>query len=117
MEPEDMSSKQLPPWIHEQWGFFHEILGNNQLAVLHYEAVLAALPDNDWIHSRLGWIYERLEKLEKSKLHYSRFLNKHPKALDVSFRLANVFTLLGDEASTIKLYKKLLLSVRITIWC
>ncbi len=108
MEPEDMSSKQLPPWIHEQWGFFHEILGNNQLAVLHYEAVLAALPDNDWIHSRLGWIYERLEKLEKSKLHYSRFLNKHPKALDVSFRLANVFTLLGDEASTIKLYKKII---------
>lgn len=108
MVPENMSSKQLPPWIHEQWGFFHEILGNNQLAALHYEAVSAALPDNDWIHSRLGWVYERLEKLEKSKHHYSRFLSKHPKALDVGFRLANVFTLLGDEASTIRLYENII---------
>ena len=40
MEPQDMSSKQLPPWIHEHWGVFHEILGNNELAALHYESVL-----------------------------------------------------------------------------
>ena len=108
MEPQDMSSKQLPPWIHEQWGVSHEILGNNELAALHYEAVLKEFPDSIWIHARLGWVYERLEKLEKSKNHYSRFLSQHPKALDVSFRLANVFTLLGAEASTIEIYEKII---------
>ena len=108
MEPQDMSSKQLPPWIHEQWGVFHEILGNNEFAALHYEAVLEEFPDSIWIHARLGWVYERLEKLEKSKNHYSRFLSQHPKALDVSFRLANVFTLLGAEASTIEIYEKII---------
>ena len=108
MEPQDMSSKQLPPWIHEQWGVFHEILGNNELSALHYEAVLEEFPDSIWIHARLGWVYERLEKLEKSKNHYSRFLSQHPKALDVSFRLANVFTLLGAEASTIEIYEKII---------
>jgi len=108
MEPQDMSSKHLPPWIHEQWGLFHEIMGNNELAALHYEAVLEEIPDSIWIHARLGWVYERLEKLEKSKNHYSRFLSQHPKALDVSFRLANVFTLLGAEASTIEIYEKII---------
>ena len=108
MEPKDMTSKQLPPWIHEQWGVSHEILGNNELAALHYEAVLEEFPDSIWIHARLGWVYERLEKLEKSKNHYSRFLSQHPKALDVSFRLANVFTLLGAEASTIEIYEKII---------
>ena len=108
MEPQDMSSKQLPPWIHEQWGVSHEILGNNELAALHYESVLEEFPDSIWIHARLGWVYERLEKLEKSKNHYSRFLSHHPKALDVSFRLANVFTLLGAEASTIEIYEKII---------
>ena len=108
MEPQDMSSKKLSPWINHQWGVFHEILGNHELAALHYEAVLEELPDSIWIHSRLGWIYERLEKLAKSKNHYSRFLKKHPKALDVSFRLANVFTLLGAEKSTIEIYEKII---------
>ena len=108
MEPNDMSSKQLPPWIHEQWGVFHEILGNNELAVMHYEAVLEEFPDSVWIHARLGWVYERLENLEKSKNHYSRFLSHHPMALDISFRLANVFTLLGAEASTIEIYEKII---------
>ncbi|GIT73007.1 MAG: hypothetical protein Ct9H300mP28_28210 [Pseudomonadota bacterium] len=55
-----------------------------------------------------GWVYERREKLEKSKNHYSRFFSQHPKALDVSFRLANVFTLLGAEASTIEIYEKII---------
>ena len=108
MEPHDMSSKQLPPWIHKQWGVFHEILGNNELAALHYEAVLKEFPYGIWIQSRLGWVYERLEKLEKSKNHYSRFLKLHPKALEVSFRLANVFTLLGAESSTIEIYEKII---------
>ena len=65
-------------------------------------------PNSIWIHSRLGRIYERLEKLEKSKNHYSSFLSHHPKALDVSFRLANVFILLGSEASAIEIYKKII---------
>ncbi len=108
MEPQDMTSKQLPPWMHEQWGFSHEILGNNELAVLHYEAVLEEFPNSIWIHSRIGRVYERLEKLEKSKNHYSRFLIQHPKALDVSFRLANVFILLGAEASAIEIYEKII---------
>ena len=75
---------------------------------MHYESVLEEFPDSIWIHARLGWVYERLEKLEKSKNHYSRFLSQHPKALDVSFRLANVFTLLGAEASTIEIYEKII---------
>jgi len=108
MEPQDMTSKQLPPWIHEQWGVFHEILGNNELAALHYEAVLEKIPNSIWIHSRLGRVYERLEKLEKSKNHYSRFLSLHPKALDVSFKLANVFILLGAEASAIEIYETII---------
>ncbi len=108
MEPKDMSSKKLSPWIHEQWGVFHEILGNNELAALHYEAVLEEFPESIWIHSRLGWVYERLEKFEKSKNHYTKFLIQHPRALDVSFRLANVFTVLGSEASTIEIYEKII---------
>ena len=108
MEPQDMSSKELPPWIHKQWGVFHEILGNNQLAALHYEAVLEEFPYGIWIHSRLGWVYERMEKLEKSKNHYSHFLSHYPKAHEVSFRLANVFTMLGAEASTIEIYEKII---------
>ena len=108
MEPQDMSSKKIPPWIHEQWGVFHEILGNKELAALHYEAVLERFPDSVWIHSRLGLVYERLKKFKKSKNHYSLFLSKHPKAFNVSFRLANVFTLLGAEALTIEIYEKII---------
>jgi len=105
MDPQDMTSKQLSPWINEQWGYFHEMLGNRELAARHFEAVLEALPDNAWIHARLGWVYERLENLEKSKQHYSLFLQKHPQAFDVSFRLANVYTLTGNEAKTIEIYE------------
>ena len=108
MQPQDLTSKQLAPWMHEQWGYFHEMLGNRKLAVSHFEVVLEALPDNAWIHARLGWVHERLENLEKSKQHYNQFLRKHPQAFDVSFRLANVHTLLGNEASTIELYEKII---------
>ena len=108
MEPQDMTSKQLLPWMHEKWGYFHEMLGNRELAALHFEVVAKALPDNAWIHARLGWVYERLENLEKSRIHYSRFLQNHPQAFDVSFRLANVETLLGNEASSIELYEKII---------
>ena len=108
MQPQDLTSKQLPPWMHEQWGYFHEMLGNRKLAVSHFEVVLEVFPDNDWIHARLGWVHERLENLEKSKQHYNQFLRKHPQAFDVSFRLANVHILLGNEASTIELYEKII---------
>jgi len=108
MHPGDLTSKQLPPWIHEQWGYFHEMLGNSKLAVSHFEAVLEALPDNAWIHTRLGWVHERLGNLEKSKQHYNQFLRKHPQAFDVSFRLANIHALLGNEALTIELYEKII---------
>ncbi|MBC8258199.1 MAG: tetratricopeptide repeat protein [SAR324 cluster bacterium] len=108
MEPQDLTSKELPPWMHEQWGYFHEMLGNKKLAARHFEAVLKALPDNSWIHARLGWVYERLANLEKSKLHYSLFLQQHPQAFDVSFRLANVETLLGHETETIEIYENII---------
>jgi tetratricopeptide (TPR) repeat protein len=108
MEPQDMTSKKLPPWMHEQWGYFHEMLGNRELAAKHFEVVLKALPENAWIHARLGWVYERLVKMEQSRKHYSKFLQKNPLAFDVSFRLANVETLSGNEAATIELYEKII---------
>ena len=108
LEPQDMTSKKLPPWMHEQWGYFHEMLGNRELAVKHFELVSKVIPENSWIHARMGWVYERLEKLEQSRKHYRKFLQKHPHAFDVSFRLANVETLLGNEAATIELYEKLI---------
>jgi len=108
MEPQDMTSKKLLPWMHEQWGYFHEMRGNRELAVKHFKVVSKALPENAWIHARLGWVYERLEKLEQSRKHYSIFLQKHPQAFDVSFRLANVETLSGNEAATIEQYEKII---------
>ncbi|MBC8219256.1 MAG: tetratricopeptide repeat protein [Proteobacteria bacterium] len=108
LEPQDMTSKKLPPWMHEQWGYFHEMLGNRELAAKHFEVVSKVIPENSWIHARMGWVYERLEKLEQSRKHYRKFLQKHPQAFDVSFRLANVETLLGNEAATIELYEKLI---------
>ena len=108
MEPQDMTSKKLPPWMHEQWGYFHEMLGNRELAAKHFEVVLKALPENAWIHARLGWVYERLVKMEQSRKHYSKFLQKNPLAFDVSFRLANVETLSGNEVATIELYEKII---------
>ena len=105
MDPEDMTSKKLSPWINEQWGYFHDILGNRVLAARHFEVVLEALPDNKWIHARLGWVYERLGNLEKSKYHYTIFLQKHPQAFDICFRLANIYTLSGNETKTIELYE------------
>ena len=108
MEPQDLTSKHLPPWMHEQWGYFHEMLGNRELAAKHFEVVSKALPDNAWIHARLGWVNERLENFEKSRKHYSKFLQKHPQAFDVSFRLANIQTLLGNEAATIELYENII---------
>ena len=108
MEPLDMTSKKLPPWIQEQWGYFHEMLENRELAAKHFEVVTKSIPENSWIHARLGWVYERLEKFEESRKHYRKFLQKHPQAFDVSFRLANVETLLGNEAKTIELYEKII---------
>jgi len=108
MEPQDMTSKKLPPWMHEQWGYFHEMRGNRELAAKHFEVVLKALPENSWIHARLGWVYERLVKMEQSRKHYNQFLQKHPQAFDVSFRLANVETLSGNEVATIELYEKII---------
>mgnify|MGYP006118979977 FL=1 len=108
LEPQDMTSKKLPPWMHEQWGYFHEMLGNRELAAKHFEVVSKVIPENPWIHARMGWVYERLEKLEQSRKHYRKFLQKHPEAFDVSFRLANVETLLGNESATIELYEKLI---------
>jgi len=108
LEPKDMTSKKLSPWIHEKWGVFHEILGNGELAALHFEMVLKALPNYSWIHARLGLIYEKLEKLEKSRYHYKAFLKEHPKSFEVNFRLANINILLGYEESSIKLYQKLI---------
>ena len=108
LEPKDLTSKKLPPWMQEQWGYFHETLGNKELAARHFEAVLEVFPENVWIHARLGSIYERLKKLNQSRKHYVKFLQKHPKAFDVSFRLANVEALLGNEAATIKIYEKII---------
>jgi len=108
LEPQDMTSKKLPPWMHEQWGYFHEMRGNRELAAKHFEVVLKALPENSWIHARLGWVYERLVKMEQSRKHYNQFLQKHPQAFDVSFRLANVETLSGNEVATIELYEKII---------
>ncbi|GIT03446.1 MAG: hypothetical protein CM1200mP28_07050 [Deltaproteobacteria bacterium] len=108
MEPQDMSSKQLPPWIHEQWGVFHEILGNNKLAAMHYEPSWKNFPTASGYTPALAGYIKGVEKLEKSKNHYTRFLSQHPKALDVSFRLANVLTLLGAEALTIEIYEKII---------
>jgi len=108
LDPEDMTSKQLAPWIHERWGYFHEILGNTELAVKHIELASENLPNNSWIHARLGWLYEKSEKPEKSIHHYSKFLNKHPEAFEINLRLANVHLLLGNEASTIDIYEKII---------
>ena len=108
LEPKDMTSKKLPPWMHEQWGYFHEMLGNTELAAKHFEIVSKVLPENSWIHARMGWVYEKLEKFEQSRKYYRKFLQKHPQAFDVSFRLANVETLLGNEAATIEMYEKLI---------
>ena len=108
IEPKDMTSKKLPPWMHEHWGFFHEMRGNKEMAAKHFEVVSKILPENTWIHARLGWVYERLEKLEQSRKHYSKFLQKHQQAFDVRFRLANVETLLGNEAATIEMYEKII---------
>jgi tetratricopeptide (TPR) repeat protein len=84
------------------------MLGNRELAAKHFEVVSKVIPENPWIHARMGWVYERLEKLEQSRKHYRKFLQKHPQAFDVSFRLANVETLLGNESATIELYEKLI---------
>jgi len=108
LDPEDMTSKQLSPWIHERWGYFHEILENRELAVKHIELASENLPNNSWIHARLGWLYEILKKPEKSLHHYSKFLKKHPEAFEINFRLANVHLLLGNEASTIDIYEKII---------
>ena len=108
LDPEDMTSKQISPWIHERWSYFHEILGNFELSIKHLEIVSENLKNNSWIHARLGWLYEKLEKLEKSDHHYSIFLKNHPEAFEINFRLANVKLLLGHESSTIEIYENIL---------
>ncbi len=108
LNPLDMTSKHLSPWIHERWSYFHEVLGNIELAVKHLELVAANLPNNPWINARLGWLYEKLEKPKKSLHHYSKFLKKHPEAFEINFRLANVQILLGNEATTIDIYENII---------
>ena len=76
MEPKDMTSKKLPPWMHEQWGYFHEMLGNRELAAKHFEVVLKALPENAWIHARLGWVYESWLKWNKAGSTTANFCRK-----------------------------------------
>ena len=108
LEPEDMTSEHLTPWIHERWGVFHQILGNRELAAKHLEIVSKNLPYASWIDARLGLIYENLEKFDMSIDHYKKFLKRNPDAYEINFRLANVQMLLGNESSTIEIYEKII---------
>ena len=108
LEPEDMTSQQNSPWIHERWGYFHEILGNLDIAAKHLEIASKKIPKETWIHARLGSIYEKLERNEKSLYHYNKFLKKNPNAYEINFRLANIQLLLGNEKSTINIYEKII---------
>ena len=108
LNPAELTSGSIPPWIRYLWGHIYETRKEYLSAQSHFLSVLQDFPDEPWLHARLGVVYEKTGDKATAAVHYQLCLERYPGAFWVLLRRAIVSMYLENEAEAISLYKQLL---------
>ncbi|MEL0179436.1 MAG: tetratricopeptide repeat protein [Deltaproteobacteria bacterium] len=108
LDPEDVASPAVSPWIRYLWGHLHERQGNTGKALEHYLSVLQDLPRDPWVHLRTGILQEQQGEQEQALFHYKIASEAYPDSFRILFRRSIVTMNLLQEEESIRIHQKMI---------